>query len=359
MQRSIRAVLVVLLASLVAPSAMAFEPARIALVSADDGRARLDVAGTWPDTCTPQLVDVLVQDRDIVLSASRESAGCSSIPTPYAFSSESVATEDLMPSAGIHRVRLLVEDALRPEPLLAGFALVRGSEAGSSPAMETGFWWADQGGEFGAGPGLGLSVESQAGLISLSVMGYDAAGEATWFFGAGALVDGIAHLDLGRFDGGAGPFARYAAPSDVQLSGIVDIEVLNPSRATLWFSRTDPETGGLELRPLSIVRFHFAQEPGAALLGRWVVTGSQDGERTTRWMDLVRSEVVADGFLLHDAEGNVSLSCDTPPGRASSPPILCRMQGADGDLVEFTEVALRRLSGWDAQGQRTLAFRLD
>lgn len=348
----------ILLAALAAP-AHSFEPAQITLAVVDGDQARLDVSGLWPDTCPPQLLEVTTAGHDVLLTATRERFGCSPSPTPYAFATQTLPLQELLPAGGIHRVRLQVEDTIGSAPMLLGFALIQSASTASASGLETGFWWAEQNGEFAAGPGLGLSIESQAGLISLSVMGYDARGEATWYFGAGALVGGVGHLDLGRFEGGSGPFTPYAAPEGIRLSGAVDVEVLTPSRATLWFSSIDPNTGALDLKPLSIVRFHFAQDPGEALLGRWVVTGTQADGPQTRWIELVRSEVLPDGFVLYDADDQVSLHCDTPPGRAGSPPALCHLQDENDEVVEFTDIALRQLSGWDGQGRRTLAFRLD
>ncbi len=352
------AFLFILLAALAA-QAHAFEPAQITLASVGDNQARLDISGIWPDTCPPQLMDVSARGHEVLLTATREHLGCNASPTPYAFSTQTMSVQELLPASGIHRVRLQVESTLGSSSMLAGFALIQDGSAAPASGLETGFWWAEQNGEFAAGPGLGLSIESQAGLISLSVMGYDAAGDATWYFGAGALIDGVGHLDLGQFEGGSGPFTHYGAPEGIRLSGAVDVEVLTPSRATLWFSSINPETGALDLRPLSIVRFHFAQDPGEALLGRWVVTGAQADGPQTRWVELVRNEVLPNGFVLHDAEDRVSLHCETPPGRAGSPPILCHLQNENGEVVEFTDIALRQLSGWDGQGRRTIAFRLD
>lgn len=338
--------------------AAAFEPARIELVVDAGEQAYFNVSGTWPDTCPPRLAGIMVEDRDVTLLGARESAGCQPSPTPYSLASARMPLPGLLPGAGIHRVRLQLDDSADgTRPALAGFALV---QVGTTPglALETGFWWAEQGGEFDAGPGLGLSVETQSGLISLSVMGYDAQGASAWYFGAGEIDSGTAHLELAQFEGGAGPFARYTAPETVRLSGGVDVEPITPSRAVLWFSRPNPETGLIDLRPLSVVRFSFAQDPGEALLGRWVLTSADASQRITRWLDFVRSESVEGGFILHDAEGAV-LRCEATPGLPGSPPALCRLDAGDGDAVEFTDIALRRLAGWDADAHRTLAFRID
>lgn len=340
-------------------AAIAFEPPRISLVNTRQDLVHFEVAGIWPDTCPPQLLEVSAQGRDILLLATRETEGCRATPTPYAFSSTAQARERLFSEDGIHRVRLEVESALESGLMLAGFALVRNGETPPTLALESGFWWAEQGGQFSAGPGLGLSVETQGGMISLSVMGYGERGDSAWYFGAGELNEGIAHLDLGQFEGGAGPFARYAAPDAISLTGFVDVETLTPSRAILWFSQADSGSGKIHLRPLSIMRFNFAQEPGEALLGRWLIAGTETDARPTRWVDWVRSEAFDGGFVLHDAEGSITLRCDTPSHQPGSPPAICRMESVDGEVIEFTDVAFRRLSGWDADARRIVAFRLD
>ncbi len=337
--------------------AAAFEPARIELVVDADDLAYFNVSGTWPDTCPPRLAGIVVEDRDVTLLGARESVGCRPTPTPYSLASTRMPLGNLLPEAGIHRVRLQFDESSDGTVPLAGFALMA---TGPTPgmALETGFWWAEQDGEFGAGPGFGLSVEIQSGLISLSVMGYDAQGASAWYFGAGEIESGTAHLELGQFEGGAGPFARYSAPETIRLGGVVDVEPITPSRAVLWFSHPDPDTGLVDLRPLSVVRFSFAQDPGEALLGRWVLTSADAGQRATRWLDFVRSEPVEGGFVLHDAGGAV-LQCEAAPGLSGSPPALCRLDAGDGDAIEFTDIALRRLSGWDADARRALAFRID
>ena len=335
--------------------AAAFEPARIDLVVTEAGQAYFSVSGTWPDTCPPRMTGMAVEGRDVSLLAARETVGCRPTPTPYHLASTQSSLDELLPEAGTHRVRLQLEEDGRSA--IAGFALVNAG-ALPGPALETGFWWAEQGGEFAAGPGLGLSVETQSGLVSLSVMGYDAHGASAWHFGAGEMDAGVAHLELGQFEGGAGPLAAYAAPEAVRFSGFVDVEAISPARAVLWFSRPDPETGLIDLRPLSIARFSVAQDPGEALLGRWVLTGADADQRATRWLDFVRSEATESGFTLHDA-GGATLRCEAVPGLAGSPPALCRLDTGDGDIVEFTDIALRRLSGWDADAHRALAFRID
>ena len=140
--------------------AAAFEPARIVVVPdpVSATQLRLEVSGIWPDTCTPQLASVSSQGRDVRLLAVRESAGCRSTPTPYAFSTEAFEPQQLLPGEGIHRVRLLIEDADGSSGRLAGFALLQDGTQ-TAATLETGFWWAEQGGEFDGGPGLGLSVE--------------------------------------------------------------------------------------------------------------------------------------------------------------------------------------------------------
>lgn len=359
MHRSIRVALAFGLTLAGSDAAWASEPAHITLVDAGNGEVRLDVSGVWPDTCPPQLLSMQLEDHDIVLSAARETVACSAIDTPYAFSSPSFDPTLTWPRGGTQRVRLLVDEGANTEPFLAAFSLVSASRNQPSSTLETGFWWAEQAGEFAAGPGLGLSIERQSDMLSVGVMGYNDDGTASWHFGAGTLNHGIAHLELGQFSGGAGPFARYVAPASVILGGAMDVEVLSPTKATLWFSRHDANTGHLELRPLSIVRFQFSQSAGEALLGRWVLTSEAPDARPTQWLNLVRVEELGDGFALLDADNQTQLVCQTPSSDQASPPSLCRLHQANGEVIEFVDVGLRSLGGWDMYGQRVAAFRLD
>jgi hypothetical protein len=359
MHSSIRVALAFGLGLVVIGTAWASEPARIDLVDAGNGQARLDVSGVWPDTCPPQLLGMQFEGHDISLSAARETAACSDIETPYAFSSPSFDTQALWPDGGVQRVRLWVDEGTGTASHLAGFGLISTDKDLPASTLETGFWWADQDGEFAAGPGLGLSIERQSDMLSLSVMGYGSDGSATWYFGAGTLDRGIAHLELGQFEGGAGPFSRYAAPADVKLGGAVDIEVRSPTQAILWFSKHDAANGHLSLRPLSIVRFQFSQSPGATLVGRWLITSDEPNARRRQWLQWTHVDETSDGFVLSGADDQAQLACRAPTSDKVSLPVLCRLHQTDGEMIEFTEVALRSLRGWDAKGQRVLAFRLD
>ncbi|HET9048031.1 MAG TPA: hypothetical protein VFN29_03590 [Chiayiivirga sp.] len=359
MHNSIRVALAFGLGLVAIGATWASEPARIELVDSGNGLSRLDVSGAWPDTCPPQLLGMQFEGREVTLSAVRETAACSHIETPYAFSSADFDTTEIWPDGGVQRVRLLVEEQPGVQSQLAGFGLVTADRGRTSMTLETGLWWAEQGGEFAAGPGLGLSIENQSGMLSLSVMGYDTEGRATWHFGAGVLDQGLAHMELGQFEGGSGPFTRYAAPVEVTLGGAVDIEVHSPTKATLWFSQHDNANGHLSLRPVSIVRFQFSQSAGETLLGRWLITSDHANLRPTQWLQWTRVEETADGFVLTGADDQARLECRAPPNETNSPPAMCRLHQADGEVIEFTEIALRSLRGWDMNGQRVLAFRLD
>lgn len=350
-------------AAAVASATAAFEPAQIAaLTDADTGTTVFEINGIWPDTCPPRLEGIGLRGHDITLHAARETTGCQASPTPYALRSAPLPPPPPGTPPGIRRVHLMVTGLTTDnEPALAGFALVQTDPSPPTMALETGFWWAPQeGAEFNGNPGLGLSLETQGELLSLSVLGYDAQGRSAWYFGAGLLQAGIARLDLGRFEGGSGPFERLEAPQAIHFSGHVDIEAQTPSRAVLWFSRADPASGRIELQPVSIVRFSFEQSAASALLGRWLLSGDQAETRAPRWIEWTQTETVADGFVLSDATGGARLHCFQPLTRATSaPPRLCRLALAQDDVLELTDIALRRLSGWDAHGHRVLAFRLN
>ena len=64
---------------------------------------------------------------------------------------------------------------------------------------------------------------------------------------------------------------------------------------------------------------------------------------------------------LQDDAGEYALQCETPVALPNSPPGLCRLEAASApDLsIQFTDVGLQQMRGWDGSGKRILAFRIE
>lgn len=336
------------------------EPARPTV-----GKAlRVDVDAAWSDSCPPRLESAAIDGFDITVRAVREPGPCTGDATPYRVSAGVAEAESLRPTReGVYRVRYEVRNGAQAEPELHGFRLLQvgdGEDVGFVP--ETGFWWPEPGGEFGrAGPGIGVQIEVQSGTVSVSALGYGPDNRAGWFFGVGALDGRVAHLDMSLLDGGAGPFEAYSPPKTMQAVGHAELEVISPSRAVLWFVRAQGPGRAVRVEPMSIVRFSFAQEPGEALIGRWLIVPESDDGAAPRRIAFTRIERRAGELALRDASGEHALLCESPAALPNSPPGLCRLESASSPeaSVEFTDVGLQQMRGWDGAGRRMLAFRIE
>lgn len=330
---------------------------------------QLDVRDRWPDGCVPLPDKASVERNDITLRSTLPSPKCTSSQTGLAASmSESVQSWNLPPLRnGVYRVRYEIAAAPDALPEVHGFQLLdlhrdRGAERDATLKPETGFWWPEQGGEFGgAGPGIGVLMEAQSDTLSISVIGYGSDGMARWSYGAGTIQGRTLELELGQLADGAGPFDPYRAPKGIGPAGSVQIELLSSGRANLWFIR-DPEKGRtLSVQPISMVRFRFAQETPEAWLGRWVVAAASGDTPQARHIDFVAVERDSAGFTLLDRHGEVELNCETASERPNSPPVRCHLIGAvDGaPLATFGTTALFEMRGTDVNNVRIVAIKLD
>jgi hypothetical protein len=304
----------------------------------DAGTAvRVKVRGEWPDGCVPAITDARLQGRDIVLRAEPRPGPCGKDAQAFETGTETLPLDRLkLAGNGVHRIRFVVAGGPDQPGVLHAFRLFY---VGNSPdpgfVPETGFWWPERGGEFDrAGPGLGAQMEVQSGTLSLSVYGFSAAGEPAWSLGAAPMRGHVAEVELSRLSHGAGPFDLYRAPSQIVTQGSAHVELVSPSRATLWFVQSGAEDGGLKLQPVSMVRFRFAQEPAEAWRGRWVVLAERDDGYPTQRIDFSRLVRKKDGFMLLDADGEYRLRCVADAARPNSPPTRCSLRYASGDVLE-------------------------
>lgn len=326
-------------------------------------RLRISVEGDWPDACPPVLKSARIEGQAIVLLSEVPETACAGPSGRYRLESDRIPDASLKLSRnGIFRIRHEVRRGPEGPAELHGFRLLQaGNSVTAGFVPEAGFWWPERGGEFDrAGPGLGVQMEAQASTLSLSAFGYDETGAAAWHIGAGRIDGQTALIELSRLRGGAGPFEPYRAPAGVDPIGSVHVEILSPSRVTLWFVRHSGNGSELTAQPVSMVRFRFAQEPAEAWLGRWVVLAESDDGQPTRRIDFVAIERDAEGFALLDREAHHRLACRLAPSQPNTPPLSCRLSIVDEPkgTIEFTDIALGELRGWTGGGQRIVALKL-
>src|SRR5690606_20738443 len=138
----------------------------------------IDLVGHGTDVCAPRRAELAADGREISITLSHGDR-CKAASDGYRLPAK--PDEGLLRwgGNGVHRIRLFDHGGPGAAKRLLGFQLVEIGQYPLQPARpETGFWWVESGGDFGGdSQGMGLSIERQGGLISVSVMGYDADGE--------------------------------------------------------------------------------------------------------------------------------------------------------------------------------------
>ena len=258
------------------------------------------------------------------------------------------------------RLRFELRDDPVAAPTLLAFELasIGGQNIATAPNIdpETGFWWGEPGGEFEqAVPGMGAQIERQGGTVAVSFTGYGDNGKPEWMFGASPFSGRFSDLAMTRLEGGRGPFGGNVRPAEAAAVGRLQIEWLTSARAVFWFSRANADGRGIDLQPLSMVRFDFGQHPGLSWTGQWRF----EGAAASKAIELEFVEVLLDdnGFTLISKAGE-NLTCESAPNRPQSPPVVCEFEHTDGRIWRFDDVGLARLQGSDEDGGVARAMQL-
>ena len=346
---------------LCASAAAMADSTRISLVRVVEGELpQIQINGDWASGCPPLLDGVSADGNQITISAKTDSNRCTAEPGPYQIRAELPAGSKSFATGEIMRLRFELRDDPLAEPSLLAFELVSvgGADAATAPEIdpETGFWWGEPGGEFDhAVPGMGAQIERQGGTVAVSFTGYGDAGKPEWMFGASPFSGRISDIALTRLEGGRGPFGGYAGPAAAAAVGRLQIEWLTSARALFWFSRATADGRGIDLEPLSMVRFDFGQHPGLSWMGQWRF----QSESTSKAIELEFIDFLLDEntFTLISKAGE-SLTCENAPTRPQSPPVACELDHPDGRTWRFEDVGLGRLQGSDEHSRVVRAMHL-
>lgn len=320
----------------------------------------LRIEDTWPNACVPDLEAVRVVGQQIWVIARDTSEGsfCGQAMSSYRIDTGRLpGPQARLQEPGVQRIHFVIRSntGLR----LRGFELASmGADLPPAPALESGYWWADPGvkNEF-AGRGIGINLERQGSILSGVLFGYDGAGDPDWSLGSGSVGEHFTRLGLSRLSQGAGPYAPYREPRELQTLGAMLIEPASPSRARLWLVYLEAITGDLSLREIEIVRFGFANSPANAWAGDWLLAPPADaaGEVAARQFAFVSLRSGRGEFTLLDASGDASLTCAMSGAGADRIPDLCSLQLKDAEglsAYSFDRIGLRRMEGTDAAGRR-------
>lgn len=305
--------------------------------------------GDWPLGCAPTPRAAYVEGRDIVWTLEPAPASCAGPKQTQRLRSD-VRDALRLAEPGIHRLRV-VSPATPGQPARTlAFSLIDSETGARPPRPESGFWWPQANGEFATGGGgIGALLEIQGDMLAINLSGYALDGQPTWWMGAAPLAGRHSRLALTQMREGHGPFDRYAAPKQIDAAGELLVEWQSAARAVFWFVRPREDGTGIDLKPMSMVRFAFASQAGEGWRGRWVLLGAANsGTAALIEFDRVeRSETVV---LLYGSSGDV-LSCLLDAGHRDAPPLACQLALADGSpALDFDDLALNRLRGSDASG---------
>lgn len=319
---------------------------------------RFALAGGWDGPCPPRVAGQRAAGRDLVIELAAGSERCGDAPAS-AFRLTSASGwegEADFATRGVLRVRV---ERRRSDgtPQLLAFGLFEYGQL-TRRLPEPGFWWSERGGAFETGgPGLALLLEPQWPQLGATVMGYDADGQPEWRFGTGTLAAQTAQVPLQRLSGGRGPFEAYRQPQDSREEAALWLELESAARATAWFVRS-VDGGGIDLRPMSLVRFRFGESASSALAGRWLLDGLEEAPRALH-LRPGDGAATGTGFVLIEDRLALRLECSLDPARPNSPPTRCRLLDAEATaLVEFDDIGLDRMHGLDEARRPVTALRL-
>ena len=326
---------------------------------------QIRVSGSWPNTCAPEVMPVVVDGINIDVSVRQRDQICGDAITPYSVTVDPASAAPTgFPRASVYRVRFSIKDAIN-QPKLLAFRTVDLTAADANDIQpESGFWTPDALGEFAtSGSGIGFMVERQGGTLAMTTNAYTLNGQAAWYLSAGSLVRSSFRGDLLRSIGGQPLWGTYRGAQSVEPAGSVDIEFLTNSTATIWYARPSGEGifDELELMPISVQRMNFAlAADGRALAGVWafsaVAANSNIDAKTIRFTFREDRILATEAILV--SEAGYELRCQIDPERAEVAPAVCRLLYGGEDQARFDNNGLNRLSGLSDDGQEIVLVRL-
>ena len=147
--------------------------------------------GVWPNSCVPETVSVKTEPEDkssnlVYLQTSSEQLQCQAKPTPFILLFSLPANTSTTPE-----LYWLHQDALDQPARLLGFKLMALSSGQPDIRPASGWWWPEPGEVQNSGPGTGLTVDYQNGLLTLLTENFRADGQPEWLLGTAPMKRGV------------------------------------------------------------------------------------------------------------------------------------------------------------------------
>lgn len=355
-KRYIASALALLLAAWMIPTlAMADDAVHVSLRPATGASApKIGIDGTTPIGCVPKIEQVHVDGADLSIALSAAQTGCKAQRLPFHLTVDPAAASGasaLPPD--VYRVRVYTGSGTGAH--LAAFALLDTTAASAAPLPETGFWWTQASPDVSAARGTGMSLELQDNQLAASLLGFDATGTPTWYFGSAGLNGRVAHVSLVQLGRGEDWFSAIGSQPEVEPGPSLDIDFLSPTRADAYLVRTGDD-GTLQVRALVLSRSAFASGPtGLAWAGRWVLV-PEDGAGTRVFDFAAPSSRDAQSFRLIDTANDAMLDCRLAAGTQQAD--VCTLTSAATVVADFDQVGFDRFAGHDANGMPVQMLRV-
>ena len=338
---------------------------------------RLEVSGTWPNSCVPELDHATVSHGRFKVFAKALGIDCQNQPTPFHL--ETLLGHwiyTLMAVSGFYPVEFYVQTQPEAPPHLYAFNVIRADRDSDVRLLpENGFWWVDEDGLYGqAGRGSGLSIDRQGDKMIVTIQSYTADGQPVWYFAEGMVKNGVFRADYHQIAGGSPLYAVGNSPRQVHKVGHLILTFDNQRQGTLWLLPDFvhlPEQG-IAVFPVSIRRYLTSgSTPSEMLQGTWLLAGTTD--TTDDGRPEPRQLVFGQGRFLKDAKVQGQGKTLLMEFVAADKRVLRCQSGADKSLRQctllsplgkalaiFDDVGVDRLRGrWLASGQPVSLMRVE
>lgn len=320
----------------------------------------LKFSGLWPDTCVPKIESTRLAGETLEIRTQSKKNNCRRSETLF-----SIPIQLLGGKSGAHNYAWLHRRENDPDYQLYGFRL---ADPGGFPVIEpsSGWWWPEPGGpEDSGGPGMGLTIDYQQGLLTIISQAYDAPGNPEWQLATGAVNGDVFNAPLILFSNGQTLTGSYQLPDLAMGRDELSLLFHSPLSATAWFShrRGNDLDSPIDLRAVSMIRY-LVNPPvlDRLLRGRWLVTsrldtGARPAVANVRIVAIEQTD--PEEIQLTGASGQIIGRCRLEAERPEAAPRHCILVGLAfyGD-VAISSVSYDRMSGTDQSGRPVIAVRI-
>lgn len=323
--------------------------------------------GVWANSCIPEIVSVRPANQDAgnhitqVLTRSPQTP-CNPRPSPFLLLFR--LPENLAASSEFYWFH---QDDPAQVARLLGFKLLSSSRDLADIRPASGWWWPEPGSAQDSGPGTGLTVDYQDGLLTLITETFNTDGQPEWLLGTAPMKGGITNTELIKFTHGQTLTGDYRPPLIDNSRNAIHVRFLSASRAQVWLESREGD--GLDrtisLRKLMMVRY-FMDPPilERLLHGRWLLAPEDRPDYARQAQQFRIVSIAIDELLvsLNFADAGNTGTCRVFPGKLDSPPQQCEIQiNTDTGVKKYTfnSFSIDRMRGHDQFGARITAFKIN